>query len=319
MLAMQRITVIAVYLCLLGVLVATPVLVHSTSVRRQGVGNASTPAIEAEASPAPAEDADADADAESEGPPIITIPSPVQHTGNVTACAGYRLTSSSVLDGDVGLDGVLELIGNCSAYGPDYSRLKLSVRYETAERLRVRIVDADGKAHVVPDDVAPWPAADAVGVDNRTSALKLDWTAEPFTFKVSRKSDGTVLFDTTNQTIIFEEQFVRVTSALREGSNIQGLGQHNDNFSCVSSRPHADTQPPDRPPGLCPHAMDARRIRRAHIHQPLRRTPHLCQPKSRRPARRARRLPAQLERHGHSVPASGQVHRVQRAGRRVGL
>lgn len=168
---------------------------------------------------------------EAQEPAIRTIPSPVNHTGDVSACAGYRLTSATVRDGETGVDGTLEIIGNCSAYGPDYTTLNLAVWYETADRLRVRITDKEGKAHVVPDDVAPWPQPGNNSVTNATSKLAFEWVEDPFSFKVVRKDDGDVVFDTTGQTLIFEEQFVRFSSKLSEGSNIQGLGQHNDNFT----------------------------------------------------------------------------------------
>jgi len=170
---------------------------------------------------------------ESEGPPIRIIPSPVQHTGNVSACQGYRLTSANVRGDNTGVDGTLEIIGNCTAYGPDYPRLTLSVTYENENRLRVRIVDEEHKAHVVPNDVAPWPEVGANSVSNDSCALSFEWEEEPFGFRIVRKSDGDVVFDTTGQPLIFEEQFIRVTSRLAEGSNIQGLGQHNDNFTYV--------------------------------------------------------------------------------------
>jgi len=170
---------------------------------------------------------------ESQEPPIRSIPSPVNHTGDVSSCQGYKLTSASVRTDNTGVDGTLEIIGNCSAYGPDYSRLTLSVTYENEDRLRVRIIDEEKKAHVVPNDVASWPEVGANSVTNDSCALSFQWEEEPFGFKIVRKSDGDVLFDTIGQALIFEEQFVRITSKLAEGSNIQGLGQHNDNFTSV--------------------------------------------------------------------------------------
>lgn len=158
---------------------------------------------------------------------IVNIPSPVQHTGNVDACQGYVL---KVTQSDCGLDGELTLKGQCGAYGPDYEKLTLTVRHENDDRLRVHIADAEGKAHVVPDDVAQdgWPKLDK---GQPESNLQFDYTEDPFSFKVTRKSDGEVLFDTTGQALIFEEQYVRVKSKLAEGSNIQGLAQSNDNFT----------------------------------------------------------------------------------------
>ena len=221
MFAMQRLPILIAFVSFLTVLFATPVIVHHHLQRQNANDTANST------------DTDMSADSADIGPPIVDIPSPIQHTGDIQACQGYKLTAAKVLDDETGVDGTLELIGNCSAYGPDYSTLKLTVRYETENRLRVRIVDQENKAHVVPSDVAKWPEADKAGVDNSTSKLAFEWDENPFAFRVKRKSDGTVLFDTTGQAIIFEQQYLRVQSKLREGSNIQGLGQHNDNFTYV--------------------------------------------------------------------------------------
>ena len=162
---------------------------------------------------------------------IVIIPSPVQHTGDISACQGYNLTQATVRDDNTGIDGTLKLIGNCSAYGPDYQSLNLAVRYETNDRLRVRITDAGGKAHVVPNDVQQWPEVGQCTVDKDSCNLEFKWNADPFSFSIVRKSDGDVIFDTTGQALIFEEQYLRVASKLAEGSNIQGLAQHNENFT----------------------------------------------------------------------------------------
>ncbi|KAL1409397.1 hypothetical protein Q8F55_003380 [Vanrija albida] len=164
-------------------------------------------------------------------PGIIDIPSPVNHTGNTEACAGYRL--SHIAPSDTGYDGSLEIIGECNAYGPDYPTLVLSVRYETADRLRVRIIDSGGKAHTVPDDVVEggWPGLFASSVTADKSNLLFEYESDPFSFKVVRKGSGEVLFDTTDSPLIFEEQYLRVGSRLPPNSHIQGLGQHNDNFN----------------------------------------------------------------------------------------
>lgn len=158
----------------------------------------------------------------------VVIPSPVEHTGDVDACQGYVL---KVTQSDCGLDGELTLKGKCGAFGPDYEKLKLTVRHDNDDRLRVHIADAEGKAHVVPDDVVQdgWPKLEGQG--QRESNLQFDYTEDPFTFKVTRKSDGEVIFDTSGQALIFEEQYVRVKSALAEGSNIQGAAQSSDNFT----------------------------------------------------------------------------------------
>ena len=174
----------------------------------------------------------------SSDPAIINIPSPVQHTGDVEACQGYQLTSANVIPG--GVDGVLQLIGNCSAYGPDYNTLDLKVRFESEDRLRVQIRDSEGKAHIVPTQVdyaigawAPISEDGTGGATNETSNLVFDWEENPFSFAISRKDDGAVLFNTSGAALIFEEQYIRLRTSLPENSHIQGLGQHNDNFRSV--------------------------------------------------------------------------------------
>lgn len=169
---------------------------------------------------------------------IIQIPSPVQHSGNVDACQGYQLTSAETLDG--GIDGVLELIGNCSAYGPDYNRLNLKVRYESDERLRVQIRDADNQAHTVPTgtdySIGEWKEIADGASTNDSSKLEFRWQENPFSFSVVSKSNNVTIFDTSSAALIFEEQYLRLRTLLPENSHIQGLGQHNDNFTLPISQ-----------------------------------------------------------------------------------
>lgn len=168
---------------------------------------------------------------EPQEPENVQIPSPVNSTGDVDSCQGYQLTEATILDGGAGIDGTLQILGNCSAYGPDYESLTLTVRYETDDRIRIRIVDSEGEAHVVPDDVASWPEIGTSGSNNDSCNLSFEWEENPFSFRITRKSDNETIFDTTGHALIFEQQYLRVRSALAEGSHVQGLGQHNDNFT----------------------------------------------------------------------------------------
>lgn len=212
-------SVALVWLRLSSTVLATPVYQLGGHERRNLLARQDEP-VESE------EDA-----TKSEEPQLAQIPSPVNHTGNVDACEGYQLTNSTILDGGAGIDGTLEIIGNCSAYGPDYETLYLTVRYETDDRIRVRIVDSEGTAHIVPDDVAQWPQIGTTGSNNDSSNLMFECEENPFSFRISRKSDNEVIFDTTGHPLIFEQQYLRVRSALANGSHVQGLGQHNDNFT----------------------------------------------------------------------------------------
>jgi hypothetical protein len=82
------------------------------------------------ASPFPSRALAARQSTESQGPKFI--PSPVEHSADVSLCQGYR--AENVQESDTGLDATLQLIGEpCKAFGTDYQTLNLSVRYETGE------------------------------------------------------------------------------------------------------------------------------------------------------------------------------------------
>ncbi|PWN50972.1 alpha-glucosidase [Violaceomyces palustris] len=148
------------------------------------------------------------------------------HTGDISACQGYRAVD--VEKSRTGLSATLELIGQgCNAFGPDYPRLNLDVSYDNRDRLRVRISDSEGKAHVVPPELGAWPKPGAKGsVTESESKLKFHHVAEPFSFSVTRGQE--TLFNTSGNPLIFEEQYVRLKTSLSEKSNIYGLGDHND-------------------------------------------------------------------------------------------
>ncbi|EPQ30679.1 uncharacterized protein PFL1_01580 [Pseudozyma flocculosa PF-1] len=155
------------------------------------------------------------------------IPSPVEHTADVDSCPGYA--ASDVKTTAHGLTATLRLAGDpCSAYGPDYPVLKLAVNYDSQDRLRVRITDAENKAHVVPQDIGRYPEFGSTGVSKDKSKLKFEHVDSPFSFKVSRGDE--VLFDTAGSPLIFEEQYVRLRTSLPENASIYGVGDHNDNL-----------------------------------------------------------------------------------------
>jgi alpha-glucosidase len=63
-----------------------------------------------------------------------------------------------------------------------------------------------------------------------STALQFDVVASPFSFTVTRKDNGEVLFDTTVGKLVFEKQYVRWRTALPANPNIYGLGEHSDSF-----------------------------------------------------------------------------------------
>ena len=63
---------------------------------------------------------------------------------------------------------------------------------------------------------------------SQDSDLSFALQENPFSFTVTRKSNGEVLFDTTGQAIIFESQYLRLQTSLPDNPNIYGLGENSD-------------------------------------------------------------------------------------------
>ncbi|KAK8861244.1 hypothetical protein IAR55_002063 [Kwoniella newhampshirensis] len=170
-------------------------------------------------------------------------------SGDVTKCEGYSVHSVEHTSTG-GIWATLSLLAECSAYGTDIHSLALSVEYETPTRLHVHIYDTHLHQYQLDNSIFPRPNATLSGSEaSHKSDLKFEYEEKPFAFWVTRKSDGEVLFDTrakgiptyddtiqiegaySNYTVlpahplIFEDQYLQISSKLPTGANIYGLGE----------------------------------------------------------------------------------------------
>ena len=147
------------------------------------------------------------------------------------ACPGY--TASDVVNNDLGFSATLSLAGDaCNVYGNDIDILNLTVEYQSADRLAVRVMPAvlessNQSYYILPDYIVHQPTADA---DANTTSLENDlsftWTNDPsFQFTVYRVSTGDAIFSTAGTKLIYEDQFIEFASELPENYNIYGLGE----------------------------------------------------------------------------------------------
>ncbi|KAF9269738.1 hypothetical protein L218DRAFT_1072524 [Marasmius fiardii PR-910] len=178
---------------------------------------------------------------------IVAIANGVQGARNTSSCPGYKLTSQS--DSETGLTASLELDGPpCDAFGNDIPNLTIQVTYETTTRLHVNIVDSDHKQFVVPESIVARPPPPTQSFVNN-SDLVFNFETSPFAFWITRRSDpeSPPLFDTRlnvlpatpvppviaddnstaldNFNLVFEDQYLQLTSALPTDANIYGLGE----------------------------------------------------------------------------------------------
>ncbi|KAI1502562.1 glycoside hydrolase family 31 protein [Biscogniauxia marginata] len=145
-----------------------------------------------------------------------------------TVCPGY--TASNVKETSKGLIADLTLAGDaCNAYGTDITDLTLIVEYQAEDRLHVEILpkyigQENYTWFILPEELITKPKAEKDGTPS--TDLEFSWNNEPsFSFKITRKSTGDVLFTTEGSQLVYEDQFIEFSSTLPENYNLYGLGE----------------------------------------------------------------------------------------------
>ncbi|PKA52273.1 putative alpha-glucosidase [Apostasia shenzhenica] len=153
---------------------------------------------------------------------------------------GYRLRSSSTSSSGKYLTADLEIIQSSTIYGPDIPNLKFLASFESADRIRIRISDADRARWEVPETLIPRetpPYHRSMLEEDRGGSLflsaplsnldlKLDGST-PFSFSISRRSSGEILFDTGGSLLVFKDRYLEISSWLPgDRANLYGLGEH---------------------------------------------------------------------------------------------
>jgi alpha-glucosidase (family GH31 glycosyl hydrolase) len=125
----------------------------------------------------------------------------------VDTAKGYRVT--------------LQRVRTPSWYGADVDQVTVDVEFHTDSRLRVKIYDTVNTRFEVPMNPAiPSPPSRAPN-----PLYDITFSNSPsFNFKVTRRSSGTVLFDTSIGGLKFSDQFLQIAARLPT-SNIYGWGE----------------------------------------------------------------------------------------------
>ncbi|XP_047057790.1 alpha-xylosidase 1-like [Lolium rigidum] len=149
---------------------------------------------------------------------------------------GYKLVSLVERPNGGGLVGYLRVKQRTSTYGPDIPRLRLFVKHETKDRVRVQITDAAKQRWEVPYDLLPrepspplaatcpgppFTAAEYAGED-----LVFTYGRDPFWFAVHRKSTRQPLFNTSHSPLVFKDQYLELTTRLPGDAALYGLGEN---------------------------------------------------------------------------------------------
>ncbi|CAN0870707.1 Alpha-xylosidase 1 [Linum grandiflorum] len=155
--------------------------------------------------------------------------------------SGYRLISIGQTP-DGGLLGQLQVKHPNEIYGPDIPLLHLFVKHETEDRLRVHITDAEKQRwevpyNLLPRDQPPSPTSTnnlqngAVQESFSSGELIFNYTEDPFSFTVTRKSSGQTLFSSGSEesdpfgTMVFKDQYLEISTKLPPEASLYGLGE----------------------------------------------------------------------------------------------
>jgi alpha-glucosidase (family GH31 glycosyl hydrolase) len=140
---------------------------------------------------------------------------------SVSALTSYQITSQQQLDNGWQFELALSPASAPGPYGVDISSLRCTVAFETGQRVRVRLFDPNNTRYEVPSSVLPQPSVDAK-IDVMDYAFTFD--IDPFQIQITRKSDNHVLLD-TNAQLIFEDQYIELTTRYAPSSTIVGFGE----------------------------------------------------------------------------------------------
>ncbi|KAL3478667.1 glycosyl hydrolases family 31-domain-containing protein [Aspergillus californicus] len=145
-------------------------------------------------------------------------------------CSGYRAVNVEARSN--GLSADLTLAGEaCNTFGEDIQNLKLEVEYATEKRLHVIIYDADENVYQVPESVFPRPSNNAPQRRSEDSPeLKFSYEENPFSFAISRASNGETIFNSSGNPLVFQSQYVNLRTSLPLNPNLYGLGEHSDSL-----------------------------------------------------------------------------------------
>ncbi|XVF03407.1 hypothetical protein REPUB_Repub04eG0258700 [Reevesia pubescens] len=157
---------------------------------------------------------------------------------------GYRLISIEESP-DGGFLGHLQVKQKNNIYGPDIPLLQLYVKYETQDRLRVHITDAEKQRWEVPYSLLPRDqppvSKQTIGRSRKNliavselsgSELIFSYKADPFSFEVKRKSNGDILFNSNSAgsdsfgEMVFKDQYLEISTQLPEDASLYGLGEN---------------------------------------------------------------------------------------------
>ena len=144
--------------------------------------------------------------------------------------AGYSVVSGPTWSRD-GASVRLRLKAPGPFPSQDISELLFSASFDSNTRLRVRITDANADRWEPPDIVRENHCGSS-GCGATAPLLDVSFSEDPFGFAVTRRDDGSVIFNSTAPDVaqpfpnlIYSDQFLSLSSSLSSSAKVYGLGE----------------------------------------------------------------------------------------------
>ncbi|XP_077004171.1 maltase-glucoamylase isoform X1 [Tamandua tetradactyla] len=138
----------------------------------------------------------------------------------------YSKSHGYQMEGDVaktsaGFTAQLKRLLSLSLFGNDVNNVLLTAEYQTSNRFHFKLTDPNKDRYEVPHEhVQPFKGNAASNLSYQVEVSK-----EPFSIKVTRKTNNRVLFDSSIGPLVFAEQFLQLSIRL-PSANVYGLGEH---------------------------------------------------------------------------------------------
>ncbi|KAI8981496.1 alpha glucosidase [Pilobolus umbonatus] len=167
---------------------------------------------------------------------------------STTSCRGYKMVDN-IKRTERGYS--FPLIFNCpnnkyaDMFGRTINELMVEIDLECDDRLHVKIVDVSRDQPTVPDSPLGFQRP-IIESRAKNPNYQFRYTRNPFGFKVVRKSDKVVIFNTMDHPLVFEDQYLEISTTIPKKANIYGLGEvtapfrRTHNITTIFARDNAD-------------------------------------------------------------------------------
>ncbi|CAH3034609.1 unnamed protein product [Porites lobata] len=137
---------------------------------------------------------------------------------------GYKI-EGEVINTNLGYQAALKRRSAVTTiYGQDINDVILDVEFQTNDRVRFKLYDSREKRYEVP---VPMPSATSKASNPK---YKVEFKPDPFSLKIVRKENGAILWDSSVGVLIFEDQFIQI-STQPPSSYVYGFGeQEHESF-----------------------------------------------------------------------------------------